>query len=343
MISLQGISKTFQTKHGDIHAVQDVNLEIEKGEIFGIIGHSGAGKSSLIRCLNLLEVPSSGRVIVAGDDLMTLSTRRLNDRRKKIGMIFQHFHLMPSRTVLENVTFPLKGLKLSKAEKVRKAEELLRMVGLSHRINAYPSALSGGEKQRVAIARALSSDPTVLLCDEATSALDPQSTKSILNLLKEVRETLGITIVLITHEMAVIKEICDRVAVMEGGKICEVGDVFEVFSEPKSEVAKEFVSSTNSLHKVHELIENNSPLVRLESDEQLIKLTYRANNAQETLLHEAAERFGVKTSICFGNIELIQGRPLGTLIVIIKGTDAAITAAIGHLESKEVRVEVVSK
>lgn len=343
MIALKGVSKTFETQYGDIKAVRDINVEIENGEIFGVIGHSGAGKSTLIRCLNLLEVPTAGQVIVDGEDLMGLSTKALNQKRKKIGMIFQHFYLMPSRTVMQNVAFPLRGTNLSKDEKRAKVESLLGLVGLSHRMQAYPSALSGGEKQRVAIARALANDPAVLLCDEATSALDPQTTKSILNLLKEVNEKLGLTIVLITHEMAVIKEICDRVAVMEGGAIKEIGDVFQVFSDPKSDVAKEFVASTNSLHKVYELIENDSPLVRLAHNEQLLKLTYKADNAQETLLHTAAERFGVRTNICFGNIELIQGRPLGSLIIIITGAPDSIEAAIDYLGEQGVNVEVIVK
>jgi len=343
MISLQGVSKTFATQYGAVEAVRDISVEIETGEIFGVIGHSGAGKSTLIRCINLLEVPTAGSVIVDGEDLTKLSNRELCDRRKKMGMIFQHFYLMPSRTVLQNVLFPLKNTKMTKAEKLKKAEELLGLVGLSHRIHAYPSALSGGEKQRVGIARALANDPHVLLCDEATSALDPQTTKSILKLLKEVNAKLGLTIVLITHEMAVIKEICDRVAVMEGGEIKEVGDVFDVFSAPQSEVAKEFVASTNSLHKVYELIENGSPLVQLAADESLLKLTYTAGNAQDTLLQNAAERFGVKTNIFFGNVDLIQDRPIGNLVIIVKGSPENVRGAVKYLQENGVIVEEIAR
>jgi len=342
MISLQGVSKTFSTQYGDVRAVREINLDVERGEIFGVIGHSGAGKSTLIRCINLLEAPTSGSVVVDGEDLTKLSNREVTDRRKKIGMIFQHFYLMPSRTVLQNVLFPLKNTRMTKAEKLKKAEELLGLVGLSHRIHAYPSALSGGEKQRVGIARALANDPHVLLCDEATSALDPQTTKSILKLLKEVNAKLGLTIVLITHEMAVIKEICDRVAVMEDGEIKEIGEVFDVFSAPQSEVAKEFVASTNSLHKVYELVESGSPLVNLADDEILLKLTYTSSNTQDTLLQDTAERFGIKTNIFFGNVDLIQDRPLGNLVIIIKGPPENRKNAIKYLQESGVIVEVIA-
>jgi len=341
MISLLGVNKTFVTKYGDVRAVRDINMEVEKGEIFGVIGHSGAGKSTLIRCINLLEAPTQGTVIIDGDDMTKLSKKELINKRRKIGMIFQHFYLMPSRTVMQNVLLPLKNTQMTKAEKARKAEGLLELVGLSHRINAYPSALSGGEKQRVAIARALANDPLVLLCDEATSALDPQTTKSILRLLREVNAKLGLTIVLITHEMAVIKEICDKVAVMDGGEICESGDVFSVFAAPKSETAKEFVASTSNIHKVYELIDIGSPLVRLNADETLVKLTFSADNAQDSLLYQAAERFKVSTNIFFGNVELIQERPIGNLVVIMKGAEQNRADALGYLKEHEVIVEVM--
>ena len=233
MIELKNISKDFGSGEKAVHAVRDVSLSIGSGEIFGIIGFSGAGKSTLVRCINLLERPSSGSVFVAGQDLTALSAKDLRAARKKIGMIFQHFNLMPSRTVAGNVAYPLKGSGLSKEDIQKKVATLLELVGIGDKADAYPSQLSGGQKQRVAIARALANDPQVLLCDEATSALDPQTTKAILHLLKHLNETLGITIVLITHEMAVVKEICDRVAVMEYGRVVEQGEVFTVFAEPK--------------------------------------------------------------------------------------------------------------
>lgn len=341
MISLKDVSKTFTTKYGDVRAIHNITADIIESEIFGIIGHSGAGKSTLIRCINLLETPTTGSVVVDGEDLTSLSSRALCERRKKIGMIFQHFYLMPSRTVLQNVLLPLKTTKMPKAEKIKKAEGLLNLVGLSHRVKAYPSALSGGEKQRVAIARALANDPKVLLCDEATSALDPQTTKSILSLLKEVNLKLGITIVLITHEMSVIKEICDRVAVMEGGEIKELGNVFDVFAAPQSAVGKEFVATTTSMHKVYELIENDSPLTQLAPDEALVKLTFTASNAQESMLHEATVRYGIKTNIFFGNVEFIQGKPIGNLVIIAKGPPGDIAGALEYLQENNVRVEVL--
>ena len=341
MVILKDLSKTFITPNGNVKAVQNVNLSIEKGEIFGVIGHSGAGKSTLIRLINLLEVPTAGHVIVDDKDLTLLSKKALNQKRKKIGMIFQHFNLLPSRTVFQNVAFPLKDVKISKEEKEKKVEELLKLVGLTHRSASYPSALSGGEKQRVAIARALVSDPLVLLCDEATSALDPHTTKSILRLLKEVNEKLDLTIILITHEMAVIKEICDRVALIEDGEIQEIGRVFDVFATPKSPIAKEFVSSTSTLHRVEELIRQNSPLVALQHDEKLLKITYSADNTKDMLLYEAAHRYGVKTNIFFANVEIIKERSIGSLVIIIKGDDVSINNAISYLEENKAQVEVM--
>ena len=259
MIELKNISKDFGSGEKAVHAVRDVSLSIGSGEIFGIIGFSGAGKSTLVRCINLLERPSSGSVFVAGQDLTALSAKDLRAARKKIGMIFQHFNLMPSRTVAGNVAYPLKGSGLSKEDIQKKVATLLELVGIGDKAGAYPSQLSGGQKQRVAIARALANDPQVLLCDEATSALDPQTTKAILHLLKHLNETLGITIVLITHEMAVVKEICDRVAVMEYGRVVEQGEVFTVFAEPKQDITKSFIHTTSNLQKVEELIAEDSP------------------------------------------------------------------------------------
>ena len=226
MIYLKNICKTFiDDNKKEVHAVNDVSLTINDGDIFGIIGFSGAGKSTLVRCINLLERPTSGTVEVDGKDLTKLSEKELRESRKKIGMIFQHFNLFPSRTIFGNVAFPLQGSGLSKEEIAAKVRNLLELVGISEKENAYPSQLSGGQKQRVAIARALANDPDILLCDEATSALDPQTTKAILDLLKDLNKKLGITIVVITHEMAVVKEICNKVAVMEKGRVVEEGDV----------------------------------------------------------------------------------------------------------------------
>lgn len=341
MITLQNISKTFSNKNTDIKALLETNLKITKGEIFGIIGYSGAGKSTLIRCINLLETPTTGKVMVDNQELTNLSTKELRESRKKMGMIFQHFHLLPSRTVFQNVAFPLQDSSLSSREKKEKVEELLELVGLMDKKNAYPSALSGGQKQRVAIARALANDPKVLLCDEATSALDPQTTKSILRLLKEVNTKLHITIVLITHEMAVIKEICDRVAVMEEGQIKEIGEVVSIFSKPQHAITKEFVSSTSSLHKIYELVENNSSIVALEKDQQLVKLTYTTSNTKEPLVYELSTIFNIKTNIIFGNIEIIKDQPIGSLVVILQGEQINIEKAIQYIKKENILVEVI--
>ena len=264
MIELTHVSKDFGKGQQEVHAVRDVSLSIDKGEIFGIIGFSGAGKSTLVRCINLLERPNAGTVTVDGKEITALSVKELRQTRKKIGMIFQHFNLMPSRTVAGNVAYPLRGSGLSKQETADKVQRLLELVGIGDKADAYPKQLSGGQKQRVAIARALANDPSVLLCDEATSALDPQTTKSILHLLKHLNETLGITVVLITHEMAVVKEICHRVAVMEHGRVVEQGDVFNVFADPKQEITKNFIHTTSNLQKIEELVAENSPVVQLQ-------------------------------------------------------------------------------
>ena len=244
MIRFENVSKTFVSGGRTIAAVKNVNLEIEKGKVYGIIGFSGAGKSTLVRCINLLERPTEGRVYVDNVELTGLSEAELRAQRKNIGMIFQQFNLFKSRTVYENVAFPLRKSKLTKVEKEQKIHQLLERVGLTEYKKAYPSQLSGGQKQRVAIARALANDPKVLLSDESTSALDPQTTKSILRLLKKVNEEMGITIVIITHEMQVVKDICDEVAVMEDGRVVEQGSVFEIFASPKQSITKNFVDST---------------------------------------------------------------------------------------------------
>ena len=281
MIELTHISKNFASGGRTVHAVQDVSLSIGKGEIFGIIGFSGAGKSTLVRCINLLERPTSGSVTVDGKEMTALSARELRQARKKIGMIFQHFNLMPSRTVFGNVAYPLRGSGLSGEQIADKVHRLLELVGIGDKAEAYPKQLSGGQKQRVAIARALANDPNVLLCDEATSALDPQTTKAILRLLKDLNEKLGITVVIITHEMAVVKEICDRVTVMEHGRVVEQGEVFNVFADPRQEITRSFIHTTSNLRKIEELIEEDSPVVQLKPGELIVRLSYIQRNVSE--------------------------------------------------------------
>ena len=328
MIELKNISKDFGSGEKAVHAVRDVSLSIGSGEIFGIIGFSGAGKSTLVRCINLLERPSSGSVFVAGQDLTALSAKDLRAARKKIGMIFQHFNLMPSRTVAGNVAYPLKGSGLSKEDIQKKVATLLELVGIGDKADAYPSQLSGGQKQRVAIARALANAPNVLLCDEATSALDPQTTRSILRLLKQLNETLGITIVLITHEMAVVKEICHRVAVMEHGRVVEQGDVFHVFADPKQEITKSFIHTTSNLQKIEELVAENSPVVQLQPGEVVVRLSYLQKNVSAPLISAVSQKLGISLNIIFADITIVQDAPIGGTVTIIHGARKQIAEAM---------------
>lgn len=341
LIELTHISKDFGKGHQQVHAVRNVSLSISEGEIFGIIGFSGAGKSTLVRCINLLERPDSGTVTVDGQEITALSTKDLRQTRKKIGMIFQHFNLMPSRTVAGNVAYPLRGSGLSKKETADKVSHLLNLVGIADKAAAYPSQLSGGQKQRVAIARALANDPRVLLCDEATSALDPQTTKSILHLLKHLNETLGITIVLITHEMAVVKEICHRVAVMEHGRVVEQGEVFSVFADPKQEITKNFIHTTSNLQKIEELVSENSPVVQLQPGELIVRLSYLQRNVSEPLISTVSQKFGVSLNIIFADITIVQDAPIGGTVAIISGERQKITEAVEYMIQKNVGVEVI--
>lgn len=341
MIRLEKVSKTFQSGGGNVEAVREVSLEIGQGEIFGIIGFSGAGKSTLVRCMNLLERPTSGQVIVDGIELTGLEEGKLRQVRRKIGMIFQHFNLLRSRTVYQNIAFPLKKSNLSKPEKDQKILSLLELVGLTDKKDAYPSQLSGGQKQRVAIARALANDPKVLLCDEATSALDPQTTKSILNLLKKVNEELGITIVLITHEMVVVKDICHRVAIMEEGRVVESGETVEVFSHPKEKITRDFMNTASNISKIYELLESEHELTQTKPGEKLVLLTYSGGNAGEPVISYLAEAFQVKANIIFGNVDILKDQPLGKLVVILSGEEENMEQAMAYIRQRKVNVEVL--
>lgn len=341
MITLQNISKTFIDGGKEVQAVKDVNLTIHDGDIFGIIGFSGAGKSTLVRCINLLERPTSGTVTVDDKEITALSAKELRKARKKIGMSFQHFNLMPSRTIFGNVAYPLKGSGLSKQEIADKVHNLLDLVGISEKENAYPSQLSGGQKQRVAIARALANDPKILLCDEATSALDPQTTKSILKLLQKVNETLGITIVVITHEMDVVKEICNRVAVMDHGNVVEEGEVFSIFATPQNKVTRDFIKTTSNLQKIEELVEAGSPVVALKPGELIVRLSYIEKNASEPLISAVTEKFGIILNIIFADVEIIQNAPIGGTVAIVSGDKDKVEQALTYLKEKNVGVEVI--
>ena len=341
MIELRHISKDFGTGERAVHAVQDVSLTVETGEIFGIIGFSGAGKSTLVRCINLLERPTSGEVLLDGQELTALPPKQLRQARKKIGMIFQHFNLMPSRTVAGNVAYPLRGSGLSREQIAAKVQSLLELVGIGDKAGAFPSQLSGGQKQRVAIARALANDPSVLLCDEATSALDPQTTKAILHLLRDLNAKLGLTIVLITHEMAVVREICHRVAVMEHGRVAEQGEVFNVFVDPRQDITRSFIQTTSNLRKVEELIAADSPVTRLKPGELIIRLSYVQRNAAEPLISVVTKLFDVSLNIIFADINIVQDAPIGGTVAIISGERSHITKAIEYFIDKNVGVEVI--
>jgi D-methionine transport system ATP-binding protein len=341
MIVLENVSKTFAAETGSVEAVRGVSLKIGRGEVYGIIGFSGAGKSTLVRCVNLLERPTSGKVFVDGAELTALPERELRRARKKIGMIFQQFNLFASRTAEQNVAYPLKYSGSGRKRIAERVRELLNLVGLEDRGSSYPSQLSGGQKQRVAIARALANEPGILLCDEATSALDPQTTLSILRLLKDLNAKLGLTVVVITHEMLVVKEICDRVAVMEDGVIVEEGDVFSVFADPKQRLTRDFIDTTSNLSKIHALIAGGSPIVRLRPGECIVKLKYLEKNVSEALVSTISRQFGIDANIIFGDIEFLGDAPIGGLIFIMSGGGGDIEGALAWLRSKNVGVEVI--
>lgn len=338
MIQLTDINKRFGEGLGSISAVENVSLEIADGEIFGVIGYSGAGKSTLIRLLNGLEMPTSGSVKIGSLEISAIKGKELREARQKVSMIFQHFNLLWSRTVRENIAFPLEIAGVRKAEREKKVAELIELVGLSGRENAYPSELSGGQKQRVGIARALANDPEVLLCDEATSALDPETTDSILELLTGINERLGLTIVLITHEMHVIRKICHRVAVMEAGKVVELGDVLDVFQSPKEPITKRFVS------QVTEPAEAKQAMAHIKEEYPsgtLIKLVFVGERTEQPVLASLIRKFNVDVNIVQGNISHTRGGAYGSLLLQLVGDKSTIEEAISYLHDKDVQTEVI--
>lgn len=333
MIEIRNLSKVYDTKTETIKGVDNVSLTVQEGEVFGIVGYSGAGKSSLLRCINLLERPTSGTITVNGQDMTSLKSEELRRARLKIGMIFQHFYLISQKTVFENVAFSLKAAKVPTKEITKRVEELLELVGLAEKRDVYPSQLSGGQKQRVAIARALANNPTILLCDEATSALDPTTTKSILNLLKTINKELNLTIVLITHEMDVVKEICNRMAIMQDGRIIEEGPVYNLFANPKAELTKEFIASVVSFEIPEAILKGcKGPIV---------KITFKGEVAGEGVISDTLQKFNVNGNFLHGSIEYIQDLPLGIFIMELKGSEEEIAKALAYIESREVQVEVL--
>lgn len=342
MILLKDLTKTYQSKKLSVGALKKVTLTIDKGDIFGIIGYSGAGKSTLIRCINLLERPDSGSVIINGVDLTELSPQDLRKQREKIGMIFQHFNLMNRRNVFENVAYPLKGKGLKKNEIHDKVLKLLDLVGISDKVNSFPSQLSGGQKQRVAIARALANDPEVLLCDEATSALDPQNTKSILNLLKEINQKLDLTVVIITHQMEVIKEVCNKVAVMEEGLVVEEGSILDIFTNPTTKISKEFVAHTMGYENFEKIL--GQGFIKDPAKYELtVRISFVGQMAGQAFISKVSIDYGVFANILFGSIESLQGVPFGSLIVSFTGNSIKIQEAIKFLKENHIKVEVLKE
>ena len=342
MIKLSHIEKTYDSPSGPVAALKGIDLHIEKGEIYGIIGLSGAGKSTLVRCINLLERPTAGQVMVDGKDMLSLSAAELREARKDIGMIFQHFNLLSSATVYDNIAFPLR-LSCTDEGKIReKVEPLLKLVGLEAKADQYPSQLSGGQKQRVGIARALASDPKVLLCDEATSALDPQTTRSILDLIKDINRKLHLTVVVITHEMQVIKDLCDKVAVIDGGVIAEVGTVLEVFTEPKAPITKEFISVLLSNELPVAFRGGNIEEEYSEDSYLLLRLTFIGERADDPVLAGMIRKFPeVECTMLFGDLDQISGEPFGRMIIGLKGEKERIHEAMDYLASKDLKEEVI--
>lgn len=343
MIDLQNIDVTFKgDKKQLIHAVQNVSLQVDRGDVYGIVGYSGAGKSTLVRTINLLQRPSQGKVIVNNQVLTDFNQAELREARKKIGMIFQHFNLMASRTIFDNVAFPLRRSTLSRQEVTDKVTNLLNLVGLADKADAYPSQLSGGQKQRVAIARSLANDPEILLCDEATSALDPKTTSSILELLKKLNKELNLTIVIITHEMQVVKEICNKVAVMEDGYVIESGSLLDIFTNPQNQLTKDFINTATHVDQGIETVLTHPTLLNLDKDDELVKLSFVGGSTGEPLIAKLSNDFQVEANILFGNVEILQDVPVGTLLLTLSGSPEKINQAITYLQTNDVSVETIS-
>ncbi|MDC3415965.1 methionine ABC transporter ATP-binding protein [Aquibacillus salsiterrae] len=333
MITLEKVAKIYETKSGQVVGVDNVSLTINKGEVYGIVGYSGAGKSTLLRCINILERPTSGKVIVDGVDLLKLKSKQLRVARQSIGMIFQGFYLVSSKTVFENVAFALKAAGVEKTKRKERVLELLELVGLSDKADHYPTQLSGGQKQRVSIARALANNPKVLLCDEATSALDPSTTKSILALLKKINLELGITIVIITHEMEVVKEICDRCAVMQDGKVVEEGPTYDMFSNPKEPLTLDFIKTVLDFELPQKLLDSISGT--------LVRLQFRGELAEEAVVSDMLQKFSVKGNILHGKVEYIKETPLGIFIMELVGEKTEQEKALAYLKDRVKQVEVI--
>jgi len=335
LIEIKNLNKIYESENTRVQALKDVTLSIKKGEIYGIIGLSGAGKSSLLRCINLLEMPTSGEILINGKDMTKLSPGDLREARKKIGMIFQHFNLLNNSTVFENIAFPLKISGVPQKEREKKVNELLEVVDLVSKKDNYPSQLSGGQKQRVGIARALANNPEIILSDEATSALDPTTTESILNLLKDINKKMGITVVAITHEMDVIKKLCDTVAVMEDGVIVEEGSAIDIFSNPATSTSQRFLKDMLAQLPEDVLIDDEN------FEEEYVRATFLGDNARDPHISNMVKKYDVDAAIIAGNIESIGNTQIGNLLIKVSGKRDQVFKAIEFLKSNNVKVEVL--
>jgi D-methionine transport system ATP-binding protein len=342
MIRLENATKIYGEGEDRVVALDEVNLKVKKGEIFGIIGLSGAGKSTLVRCINKLEVLQSGKIWIRDQEITRLKGKELREARRKIGMIFQHFNLLSSRTVFDNVAFPLEIAGVKRAETKKKVLELIEMVGLADKIDVYPSQLSGGQKQRVGIARALANNPEVLLCDEATSALDPETTKSILRLLQDVNQRFGLTIILITHQMNVIKEICDTVAVIEDGRIVEKGPVIDVFARPRTNTARRFMKDILHTEIPHEIKERKVIVRNQGWVGKTVRISFIGDVAGEPVISSVIRKFDVDVNIIYANLDFIKNNPFGSLIVELTGANKNVEETMQFLVDQGLKIEVLN-
>jgi D-methionine transport system ATP-binding protein len=342
MIDIRDVVKTYRVKNAEVQALRGVSLHIDAGDIFGVVGYSGSGKTTLLRCINQLEKIDGGTITVNGRDITALSERELRHERQKIGMIFQHFNLLKNDTVFQNVALPLNYAGENRKTVKEKVNRLLELVGLTEKINAYPSQLSGGQKQRVAIARALANEPRLLLCDEATSALDPDTTRSILTLLRDLKKQLGLTIVIITHEMTVIKEISNKVAVLHNGQIIEEGPTLELFSNPRQPLTRQFAESLFGREKIKDIINRDAIQDTLSSGGIVARLLFMGTSANEAVISEISRRFNLDVSVIYGNIELFQTEVLGNLYVAIRGNRLRLEESIHYALSRGVIFEQIA-
>jgi D-methionine transport system ATP-binding protein len=340
MIKIDKLTKAYTSKQGDVLALDNVSLHIKKGQVFGVIGKSGAGKSSLIRCINLLEKPTSGTIKIGDLEITQLSAKALRVERRKIGMIFQHFNLLSSKTVFENIALPLKLSDIPKKAIQQKVTELLALTNLEDKRDAYPAELSGGQKQRVAIARALANEPEVLLCDEATSALDPHTTSSILKLLRDINKQLNLTILLITHEMAVVKDICDAVAVLDQGRIIEQGNVLDIFTHPEEDMTRELINTALRLdlpESIREILVKD----RLPEHHPLIRFTFIGKETAKPFMSNLSETLKIQFNILQANIELIHQQPVGLMLVQVLADDEQLIATLKYAYEHGLQTEVL--